>query len=450
MTKTYLTIFFLLTIIFSCKKKSEDSVLGLDIQPEQDLLGVIVTDTASLYMHTQKVESVKSYNDQFKFLGSTLDPVYGRTDASIYTNLSIANNLTNLTFGTNPILDSAEIVLRWLGESIGDTSTVLTYDVYVVKEKILPTNSSLGQNNFTNTTLLKATTPVAHINAKYRIRGDGLCLVLPLDYSMAQYILQTNSNLINNAAFLDANKGFYITSENSILNAPTEGAIRRFDLDDILSGANFYYHESGEAKTFQFTFKGTDAARFNNINHNYVAGANPNLFDQLSGDLKKGEKNVYLNCFGGTRTRVTLPYLNNFAANQNVSISRAELILKVDESFYNANYNYPSTLALLADSSGSGREELVYDQLETTDFIKYNGNYDAVNKQYVFNIARQVQKIITNKIQNYGFYIVNAQPDKSVVIRRDDRLYGVTLGGTSNTAFKPVFKIAYVNFPYDK
>ena len=442
------------TFILSCKKNSADSILGLDVQPENDLLGVTISDTSTIKMYTQKVDYVKSYNDQYKFLGSTADPDFGRTDASIYTNLSIANNLTNVSFGINPILDSAEIVLRWSGQFIGDTNTVLTYDVHVLNEKILPTSSLSGQNNYSNSTLSKSNSTVCRIKAKYVVRGSGLCLVLPLDYNMAQYILQTTSNLTNNTAFLAANKGFYITTETSNLNAPTEGAIRRFDLDDALSGANFYYHENGsissKGQIFQFTFKGTDAARFNNINHNYNLGASVNLFDQLNGNTQKGETNLYLNCFGGTRTRLTIPYLKNFSDSQNVSISRAELIIKVDESLFNSKYNYPASLALLADSMGSGREELVYDQLETTDFLKYNGNYDATNKQYVFNIARQVQKIITNKITNYGFYIVNAQPNRAYVIRRDDRLNRVVFGGTSNSTYKPVLKITYIKYPYDK
>ena len=455
MSKIQISLYISIFILFiSCNKKTGDSVLGLDVQPENDLLGVTVTDTVSFFMHTQKVDYVKSYNDQYKYLGSTLDPVFGRTDASIYTNFSISNNLTNLTFGTHPVLDSAEIVIRWLGQSIGDTNTVLTYDVFVLNEKIEATNRITGHNNFTNSTLSKSSSPICHVNAKYVVRGNGLCLVLPIDYNTAQYILQTNSNLVNNTAFLAANKGLYITTQNSNLNSPSEGAIRRFDLDDDLSGVNFYYHEgssiSSRGQKFQFTFKGTDAARYNHINHNYNLGANSNLLDQLNGNLSKGDQNVYLNCFGGTRTRITLPYLKNFTDSQHVAISRAELILKVDESLYNSKYGYPASLALLSDSSGSGREELVYDQLETTDFIKYNGNYDATNKQYVFNISRQVEKIITNKIINYGFYIVNAQPSRAYVVRRDDRLNGVTFGGKANAIYKPIFKITYIKFPYDK
>jgi hypothetical protein len=190
-------------------------------------------------------------------------------------------------------------------------------------------------------------------------------------------------------------------------------------------------------------------------NHNYASGASSNLFDQISAagtaDTLKGNSNVYLNCFGGTRVRVYLPYLTNFSDSQNVSISRAELIVKIDENIspYNVNYGYPSGLALIA-SGPDGMEELVYDQLETTDFIKYGGIYDDVNKQYVFNIARQMQKIITHKITNYGFYLVNAYPNRSYVIRRDNRLPRIVFGGKNNVNYKPIFKVTYVKYPYDK
>ena len=126
MNKLYIAFFiFGLTFIFSCKKQDADSILGLDIQPQNDLVGVTVTDSVSLYMHTQKVDYVRTYNDQYKFLGSTQDPIFGSTEAGIYTNFSIANNLTNVSFGVNPVLDSAEMMIRYLGQFTGDTSTVL-------------------------------------------------------------------------------------------------------------------------------------------------------------------------------------------------------------------------------------------------------------------------------------------------------------------------------------
>lgn len=455
MTKLNTGLLFLsLLLVFSCKKKDDDSFLGLDVQPENDLVGLTMSDTSSIFLHTQKVDSVRSYNDQYKYLGSNQDPIFGRTDASIYTNFSIANNYTNLSFGSNPVLDSAEIVIRFLGDALGDTTTVLTYDVYVINEKLLSTTSYYSHN-----TIPKAVTKISTFTGKIKNRGSNLCLVLPLDNTFGQYILQTNSNLTNNTAFQNAYKGFYITSSNSILGAPGAGAIRRFDLDDNISGVNLYYHDATSSafkgQVAQFTFRGVDALRFNNIKHNYSSGATSNLFNQINGvgtiDTLKGNTNVYLNCFGGTRTKVYLPYLKNFNDSQKVSISRAELIIKVDENIspYNFNYSYPASLALIACAT-DGKEELVYDQLETTDFVKYGGNYDATNKVYTFNIARQMQKILNGEIVNYGFYLVNALPNRSAVIRRDNRLQRVVFGGKNNLNYKPTFKVTYIKYPYDK
>ncbi len=445
--RTVLFISFIF-IIFSCKKKDTESVLGLDVQPDNDLLGVTITDSTSIFMHTQRIDSVRTYNDQYKFLGSVQDPVFGQTHASIYTNFSIANNLTNVSFGSNPVLDSAEIVLRFTGNYAGDLSNYLTYDVYLLNEMI-PTGVAYYTNkHFSKTKVSSSSTQLVY-------RNNALCLILPFDNNLAQYILQNTANLANNSAFLSAYKGLYITTSNSSNISPiNKGSIRKYDLDDDLSGINFYYHEGGsissKIKKAQFTFRGSDALRLNHIDHNYNAAAANNLFQQvMSNDSTQGNTNVYLNSFGGTRVKVYLPFLKAFSDSEHVSISRAELILKVDRTGYNSTFGYPANLALIGCGTG-GIEELVYDQLATADFIKYNGNYDSTNKQYVFNIARQMQKIITDKTYNYGFYLINAQPSTAYVAKRDDRLERVYFGGKNNITYTPKFKVTYVKFPYDK
>lgn len=451
MTKLNIGLFFLvLTLLFSCKKKDDDSVLGLDVQPENDLVGITISDTSSVYMYTQKIDSVKSYNDQYKYLGSNQDPIFGRSDASIYTNFSIPNNLTNVSLGTHPIIDSSEMVIRFLGQALGDTTTTLNYDVYVLNNSLVN-----GTSYYSTNTIPRSSTKIGSYYGKLKNRNGNVCLILSLDNNLAQYIIQTTSNLTNNSVFQNAYKGFYITTANSSLGGPGSGAIRRFDLDDDASGIFMYYHDgnsqSSKGQTFQFTFRGVDALRFNNINHNYIAATTFLDYQINQNDTTKGYVNTYLNCFGGTRIKFYLPYLKNFSDSQKVSISRAELIIKADElvSPYTANYGYPSNLALIACNS-AGEEELVYDQLETTDFIKYGGNYDAANKQYVFNIARQVQKILNGSSTNYGFYLVNATPNISSVIRRDNRLERIVIAGKNNISYKPIFKVTYVKYPFDK
>jgi hypothetical protein len=451
--KLYISLFILnFILLLSCKKKDVDSVLGLDVQPENDLVGVTVSDTASIFMYTQKVDSTRTYNDQYKYLGCTHDPIFGITEASIYTNFSITNNLTNVSFGPNAVLDSAEMIVRDLGTFNGDTSTILNYEVFLLNEKL--------QNDvlyYTTSKFSKSNAKINITNGRYVKRNDKMYLVMKLDPNFAQYILQTDANLVNNIAFQNAYKGFYITtaSSSSTLTPNQLGAIRRMDLNDELSGVKFYYRNSNSTSSkgeeFLFSFRGSDALRTNYIKHNYNS-AHHNLYSQvIDKDSLKGNANIYLNHFGGTRIRVYIPYINNFVDSQNVAINRAELIIKLDQTLAPPSiyYGTPAELALIASSS-TGVEELVWDQLESTDFIKYGGNFDVVNKQYVFNIARQMQKIITKKIDNYGFYLVNANQSPSGVARRDNRAERVIFSGKLNANFKPTFKVTYVKFPYDK
>ena len=443
---------FLLSIIvlFSCKKKVDDSVLGLDVQPENDLVGITITDTSSVYMHTQKVDSSRTYMDQYKYLGSTLDPIFGRTDASIYTSISIKNNLTNVSFGNNPVLDKAELVIKITKDQfIGDSTTDLNYQVYLMNGKL--NAASLYYNA---QTVPHSISPVSIGSGHFEYRNSIYYLIIPIESNYGQSILQNTSNLVNNTAFQNANNGFYITSKNSPLAGPGSGAIFRYELDDDLCGLNLYYHDgnsvSAKGEIFQFTFKGADATRINNIKQNYST-ANMSLYDQITGDTTKGGNNIFLGSFGGTRARVYLPNLANFNDSQNVAISRAELIVKIDQITAPAstNYGFPADLALIAAKS-DGVEELVWDQVESSDLNKYSGIYDATNKQYVFNIARQMQKIVNDNITNYGFYLVNASPSPIFVARRDNRLQRVVLGGKNNATYKAFFKVTYIKFPHDK
>jgi hypothetical protein len=438
---------FVIGVLFSCKKKDTQSVLGLDVQPENDLLGVTITDSTSLFMHTQKIDSVRTYNDQYKFIGSIQDPVFGQTHASLYTNFSIVNNLTNVSYGSNPVMDSSEIVLRFADQYSGSFNQELTYDIYLLNEKIQSGVSYYSNKDFSKT-------KVASVKTKPVSRNGLFYLVLPFDDNLAQYIIQTTSNLTSNTAFIDAYKGIYITTSNSNVSPVSQGSLIRYNLDDDFSGINIYYHDgnsvSSKTKTAQFPFKGTDAQRLNHFDHNYYAAASTNLFEQvLNNDTTKGNNSVYLNSFGGTRVKVHLPFIKNFTDSEHVSISRAELILKVDKNSLSSAFRAPDQLALIA-TGPEGVEELVYDQLEITDFTKYGGGYDTTYKYYKFNIARQMQKIITGKIYNYGFYLVNALSVKTYVAKRDSRLERVVFGGKNNPAFTPVFRVTYIKYPYDK
>jgi hypothetical protein len=444
----------------SCEKykKNKDKIrtkkeisMGTDVQPEDDELEAELSDTATFYAHTILHEATRSYQDAFKYLGSNQDPVFGRTDASIFTNFSISNNVSNLSFGTDAVLDSAQIVLVFTRSYVGDTTSALHYKVHQLTTK-LNKSSSYYMNDATvtynSTTLSDAVARVSFTNGFYTIK-------LPLDYNFASSVLTNSLYLVNNTAFQEAYKGFFITTASTALfPGGKEGALMKIDLDNSVSGVYMYYHNSSAAvktpKSYRFSFSGDNASRFNKITYAQNSIPDTKLDKILNSNDTTDQTNTsfFLKGVGGTKVVYRLPYLTNYSANEKISVSRAEVLFKVDQSYGNdADYEPPIQLSLVAIDEDK-KENYVVDQLYSTDLVRFGGAYDPVNKQYVFNMARHVQDIMNGKIKNYGFYLVVANPDKIYVPRRDDKAARVILGG-KGSSYAPTFKLSFVRYPHD-
>ncbi|MBK7667509.1 MAG: DUF4270 family protein [Sphingobacteriaceae bacterium] len=445
--------FFTLLVcgLISCKKKA-DSTLGTDVQDEGDALFSIISDTASFEMHTVDYDSTRSFQDQFKYIGSNQDPVFGRTSAEIFTNFSMPNSVSNISFGEDAVLDSAELILTFTQSFVGDSTTALRYQVHQITQALDKTKAYYTDNTvpFSSSLLTDVMRRTTKTGSFYTIR-------LPLNHTFAEAILNNPAYLTSNSVFQSTYKGFYITTKNSALSSSAQGALMKVDLDNPTSGVYLYYHNGGpssskEPKSYRFPFSGTDASRFNYIQYDPVFGGNSSLVQQLiANDSTYGKQNIFIKGLGGAKTVIRLPFLKNYSDSCPISVNRAELIFKVDQSFTTTvgTYDPPNKISLVACDS-KGAEIYVKDQFYSADIVRFGGSYDAVNKQYVFNFARHIQDIMSGKLGNYGFYLVVADPDRFAVARRDDKAERAIFGGINNALYKPTFKLTYVRFPYDK
>jgi len=111
----YSLLALLFVLLVSCKKT--DSDVGKDILPEEDILGATYCDTASVTAYSVLDDSIRtdeSYVGSLaNLIGSIADPVFGRTDASVFVNLSNPNNTINIGFGSDPKLDSVVLMLAY-------------------------------------------------------------------------------------------------------------------------------------------------------------------------------------------------------------------------------------------------------------------------------------------------------------------------------------------------
>lgn len=435
----------------ACKK--DHSVLGADVQPEDDVLQTSFSDTTRMFLHTIDHKPTFCFPSETKFLGSNQDPHFGRTDVGLYTNFIIPNSITNVSFGNDANLVSAEIILAVPSiDFVGDLS-VMDYSVFPIVTALstssvyFTSNDSLHDKNLV----------LGTYTGTYSVINGKLALRIPVDFNYAKAILNNPQYLSDNATLLSTYKGFYISAKGTSLNPLTkQGTISRFNLNDALSGFYLYYQNGTpsavkENKTFRLAFSGSGSVKFNSVKYSPTSGGNSLLLSQFNNtDSTAGNDNLFLKGLGGTKLKLYMPSLKSYADSFKIAVNRAEVVLNIDPAFTSPNGQYfaPASLALLAIDS-LNRENFVLDQLSSIDAARYNGLYDEEGKRYVFNIARHVQAIMNGKKKNYGFYVVVADPSLLSTVKRDNFSERVILAGINNSTLKPRFNLSYIKFKND-
>ena len=166
---------------------------------------------------------------------------------------------------------------------------------------------------------------------------------------------------------------------------------------------------------------------FNTVKYDASTGSYL-LNNQLNGNTALGKQNLFLKGLAGTKINLQIPFfdfIKNYSDSFPIAINRAEFVFNVDPSFLalvgNGYYFTPPKLALLPLDS-LGKESFAVDQLTSTDFARYGGDFDPVNNRYVFDIGRHLQAILGSKRKNYGFRLAIANPSGALAIRRDNFL----------------------------
>lgn len=405
--KTIFAIVFLCLFIVSCTDKD---TIGLNEQPGSDELNVLFSDTSTVIAFSKVEDSVRTDETAYNILGSYLDPEFGKTTASIYTQYRISTN--NLNFGITPTLDSLVLSLAYRGY-YGDTTTIQNVKVYELSDN-LALDQSYYSNKVLSGTLVGSKTFSPHPRDSVKILGKKYAphLRIKLNASLAQKFFNASgqATLADNNAFLDFFKGLKI--ESQAVN--TGGALMMFDLTSSLSRMTlFYKNNSGTGgalnDSLQFNFVVNEyCARFNNFNHyNYVHASTEfkqHVFPFISDTLTSGTKNLFLQAMAGVKVKLFFPYIKNFVTNNQVAINKAELIMNVNDLGLSTIPLVPAARMALVKNNANGINTFVLDQFEGD--THFGGIYNSTTKQYKFNITRYIQGILNNTITNEGLYLM--------------------------------------------
>ena len=389
-------------VLSSCKKDGE-------LYPEfnNENLSIHFTDTLNIVTTILKDDSIPTLSAGANLLGIYNDSVFGPASASFYTEITL--NGSNVNFGTNPLIDSVVLSMKYVSSNslYGSIITPQTVDVYRLDENLSKSdyysNESLSYSlyptplgsltftpNMSNTVQVIQNGDTTTQDAHERIR---------LSDAFGQMILDAGP-ITNNTTLLSLVKGLYITPSTTVSNttlAQSEGSILYFDMNSSLSTLTIFYRNATDtAKSYSFLIN-SESKKFNHFEHNYT---NTEIDKQLNG-LSHDSTLTYVQAMGGLKTKLSIPNLKNLGIDGKIIINKAEIVFNVSD--VGNNLAAIPTLALTGINA-EGQATFLIDYFEGANY--FGGKYDETAKTYTFNIARHLQNLINNNTTDYGMYLV--------------------------------------------
>jgi hypothetical protein len=428
---------FATAILFSagCKPAGDT---GIDVLPPDDLVGIAYTDTFSVFMETQVVDSIISGGLSQQMFGNYIDPEFGRVEAETYTQFQLRGSSVNFGPASNLIFDSLVLTLNVSGV-YGRYDSPQRLRIYEITGDWLSSDSLTSRLKLDVDDTRELTG--GHL-IDFRNQSGFRDIRVRLDDALGEKILFADTaDLAGNAEFAEFFKGIRIGTDPVVHLSREPGAIFYLDLVGIGTEISLYYQELDTAGTGEFRPRRFDfpvsisASRYHTLNRSESE-------DKLLGFTLRDtmpDPNQYEFLQAGALVKIFLkfPTITNLGQ---IGINRAEFVLKVDKEFFGstagANKRFvppPAIRMLIADTTGS---EVFPDGgvvLNTT------AQYNSTNGTYSFQISNYVQELIAGKRRNNGVILV---PDfTGITVNR------AVFGGTQHPTLSPEMKVTYTTLP---
>ena len=391
MKKTIYCTLVMLMCIFLTSCKDEHTDIGIDLL--SNLLGTEFTDTVTLQAYSVLEDTINTTNASANILGHISDPIFGNSDAGIYTQISLGGAAVN--FGSNPIIDSAVLTLQ-ISSYYGDTNSLVGIRVHKLTEDLSST-----ERYYQTSAVDYDPTPLNYSLTGYSLKPNTSVVVdtgvysahlrVRLKQQFGQDLLNHQSELNNN--LLDYLKGLYICATS---HTGSRGYMLITSMTSALTGITLYYHNDS-TQNMRYTLSCNDkCVRFTRFNHDYQASSN-NLFLQevLQNHRDLGSQALFVEGGGGVKTRIRFPNLENaFKQFDNrVVIHRAELVItNIDPN--ELYLTQPVNLTIQGISKSDSSVRFLPDDDYYTSSSYFGGTYDSKTHEYRFRITQYVQQLI--------------------------------------------------------
>lgn len=389
-------------------------------------------DDLSLAKDTLSIKSFSVFEQPLASNGVTVgvlgnlsdDPNFGKTSAGFYGQCRLSAN--NITFGAGAQLDSAFITFAYNGK-YGKFDQPVNLIVYELNQSLIDSVTYK-----TNEAFPVNIPPIGQLNGFIPDFDDTISIYglsypahlrIPLTSAFANKILLSDSlNLVDNTAFLNLFKGFYVTTTAS----PQGNGLLYLTLASSLSKITLYYHNNDfDSLSYDIPVSGVKVNHFDNTYtstpvYTSVNNANPN-----------GETKIYVQGGAGVKGKLLITDLDSLP--KNILINKAELILSQTDD---TTYASPLVLDLYRIDDSGAAQNLEDDGLTHFGGVKVTESVSGVNiNRYRFNIKKYFQKLVNGTYSNNGLYVqalgANSNSERVVLSNSStNEKYKITLAVT--------------------
>lgn len=437
--------------LFTFSACNKATILGADLIPGADDVNVKDTTITNIIANNIYKTDSSVYTGGANYtavLGSiTDDPLFGRTQGTLYTQVSLPNG--NFSFsGTNQTLDSVILYIGYNGY-FGDSMANLHLNVYRMNEPDFRIDSNyryyqkLGVDN--GQLIGSADVSPYKLRDSVQVYGEKQApqLRIALNSTFGNQLLQqtTSGSFANDSTFRAWLKGIAIVPDT---NANGKNLLY-VDLSSTNTRMAVYYKSAEEdSLVTNFVFNTYLCAHANYFSRNYAGSQAANY---LNTNNPLGDSLLFLQEAPGIYARLKIPGLETFpkAVINKAELAITEVVLGNDPGYDNI-YTEPDRLMLAQYQAATGDsvQALVdYGSLTNPNLTYFGGQRTVISDlggikvvQYKFNIARHLQLLIDNKDSNFGLRL-EALSSLNIDSRR------VKVGGGNHSSYKMKLRIIY-------
>ena len=366
----------LLTAVHACKSPDD---LGLDLDLNEFESDTLIID--DIRVQTQREDSLRTDNINFHVLGSINDSVFGPSQASIYSQLSLNGAIA---FPNNAEVDSIILQMAFI-DYYGDLQDDQDFAVYELK------HGFDAERDYYNTSSLKLGDKIGQTK-NFRLDSSNGKLRINVTKLWGRNAFRAGQSYDQTDDFQDDFKGIAVVPQSNM--ETNQGIIYYFNLVSLESYMNVHYHyytTSGsrlerEEAIAELQFQ-TDAEVFSSFSHDYSGKLVEDYIDADSSNANR----AFVQAFGGTYTSIDISALQSLIDSPLIAVHKAELVLPCDCDLHDV-YLKPIPFLDIKYVAENGNLTDLPDKSKVYWVRAYNGGQNA----YVFNITNHAQQVINN------------------------------------------------------